>query len=113
MHTIADQLVPVAQENFYADTVVAAGASDMLRQAFVWRRLHCNFTPAELVAGVLAVQHRVATGHWDSVARPNALEASANSLLGLGGAAFIPYEPAVLSGFNGRFNATVDGISTG
>jgi hypothetical protein len=59
MHTISDQLVPVQQERYYRHTVRSAGAADLLRQAYVERQLHCNFNPAELVAGVLAVQHRV------------------------------------------------------
>jgi hypothetical protein len=102
MHTISDQLVPVQQENYYRHTVTDAGRRELLRQAFVQRQLHCNFTPAELVAGLLAVQHRVETGRWDSVARPDRLQATATSL-GLGDAAFIPYEPARLSGDNGPF----------
>jgi hypothetical protein len=59
MHTIADQLAPVQQENYYADTVQEAGASGLLRQVFVRRQVHCNFTFAELLTGVLAVQHRI------------------------------------------------------
>jgi hypothetical protein len=102
MHTISDQLVPVQQENYYRHTVTDAGRRELLRQAFVQRQLHCNFTPAELVAGLLAVQHRVETGRWDSVARPDRLQATATSL-GLGDAAFIPYEPPRLSGDNGPF----------
>jgi hypothetical protein len=107
MHTISDQLVPVQQENYYRHTVDRAWRGNLLRQAFIQRQLHCNFTPAELVAGVLAVQHRVATGRWDHVADPAALEASANSL-NLGDAAFIRYWPAPLSGDNGPFGWNVD-----
>jgi hypothetical protein len=107
MHTISDQLVPVQQENYYATTVGRAGAQSLLRQVFVERQLHCNFTPAELVAGVLAIQHRVDTGHWDAFADPARLEATATDL-GLGGAAFIQYHPALLSGNNGPFAANID-----
>jgi hypothetical protein len=99
LHTISDQLVPVQHERYYRHTVRTAGSSDLLRQAYVERQLHCNFTPAELVAGVLAVQHRVETGRWADVADPQQLEATATSL-GLGPAAFIPYLPARLSGVN-------------
>lgn len=108
MHTTSDQLVPVQQENYYLDTVQRAGERDLLRQAFIERQLHCNFTPAELAAGVLAVQHRVDTGRWDDVAQPDRLEAVAHSL-GLGDAAFIHYKPAPLSGDNGPFNPSLDG----
>ncbi|MBO0731797.1 MAG: hypothetical protein J2P57_21235 [Acidimicrobiaceae bacterium] len=113
MHTISDQLVPVQHENYYRNTVDRAGASGLLRQAFVQRQLHCNFNPSELVAGVLAVQHRVETGHWGSAATPQALEASATSLAAadpsLGTPAIIPFEPAPLSGNNGPFDPLTGG----
>lgn len=99
LHTISDQLVPVQQENRYAARVRAAGSGDLLRQAYVARVGHCNFTPAELVAGVLAIQHRVTTGRWDSVAGPGQLERTALSL-GLGGAAYISFRPGTLTGTN-------------
>jgi hypothetical protein len=109
LHTISDQLVPVQHENYYARTVRRAGADSLLRQAFIQRQQHCNFTPAELVAGVLALQHRVETGRWDDVATPAQLEASAQSL-GLGDAAFISYQPAPLSGDNGPFDPITQGV---
>jgi hypothetical protein len=102
MHTISDQLVPVQHENHYRHTVSEAGARRLLRQAYVERQMHCNFTPAELVAGLLAVQHRVQYGRWDGVASAASLEASAQRL-GLGDAAFIRYEPAPLTADNGPF----------
>jgi hypothetical protein len=108
MHTISDQLVPVQQENYYRNTVAFAGRSDLLRQAFVQRQLHCNFTPSELVAGVQAVQQRVETHHWGDLADPAALNAAANAT-GLGTPAFIPYEPARLSGDNGPFDPFTGG----
>jgi hypothetical protein len=112
MHTIADQLVPVQQENYYRDTVAFAGRSDLLRQAFVQRQLHCNFTPSELVAGVEAVQQRVQTGRWGNLADPAVLNAAANATglsSSIGTPAFIPYEPARLSGQNGPFDPFDDG----
>jgi hypothetical protein len=111
MHTISDQLVPVQQENYYRDTVAFGGRSDLLRQAFVQRQLHCNFTPSELVAGVQAVQQRVQTGRWDHLADPAVLDASANAtgLDSFGAPAFIPYEPAPLSGDNGPFDPFTGG----
>ena len=108
LHTISDQLVPVQQENHYADAVRRAGSDPLLQQAFIERQQHCNFTPSELVAGVLAVQHRVETGRWDSVAQPEALEAAARSL-DLGDAAFVPYQPDPLSGDNGPFDPLING----
>ena len=111
MHTISDQLVPVQQENYYRHTVAFARRSDLLRQAFVQRQLHCNFTPSELVAGVQAVQQRVRTGRWDHLTNPFALNAAANAtgLGAFGAPAFIPYEPPRLSGDNGPFDPFTGG----
>ena len=102
MHTIADQLVPVQQENYYRHAVRWAGAQDLLRQAYVERQSHCNFTPAELVAGVLAVQDRVDTGRWGDLADADQLNRTAQAL-NLGASAFVHYEPARLSGNNDPF----------
>lgn len=108
LHTISDQLVPVQQEDYYRHTVRFAGRSDLLRQAFVQRQLHCNFTPSELVAGVQAVQQRVETGRWGHLADPAVLNAAANAT-GLGSSAFIPFEPGRLSGDNGPFDPFTGG----
>ena len=108
MHTISDQLVPVQQENYYRNTVAFAGRSQLLRQAYVSAQGHCNFTPAELVAGVHAIQQRVDTGRWDHLADPATLNAAA-SATGLGSTAFIPYEPAPLSGVNALFDPVTGG----
>jgi alpha-beta hydrolase superfamily lysophospholipase len=108
LHTISDQLVPVQQENYYAHVVRRAGDRALLRQAFVSRQEHCNFTSGELIAGVQALQHRVETGRWDSVAGPDQLEASATGLGLPGGAAFVPFWPEPLSGDNGPFNPFTD-----
>jgi hypothetical protein len=97
LHTIADQLVPVQQENFYGQRVRAAGSADLLRQDYVASVGHCDFSSAELVAGVLAIQHRVVTGGWGTVATVASLNAVASSL-DLGAAAFIRYRPGQLTG---------------
>jgi hypothetical protein len=102
MHTISDQLVPVQQENYYRHTVDRARSNALLRQSYVERQSHCNFTPAELVSGVLTVQHRVDSGRWGNSADASRLNGLAQSL-GLGDSAFIGYEPARLSGDNGPF----------
>ena len=81
MHTIGDNLVPVTMENWYRGLVDRAGSGDLLRQAYAARPIHCNFMPSELIAGVQAVQQRIETHHWGSVATPQALEASANALV--------------------------------
>ncbi|MER5431316.1 alpha/beta hydrolase [Streptomyces sp. NPDC002588] len=96
VHTTADNLVPVEQENRFAARVRAAGDGALLRQAFVERQGHCAFTTAETVAALHALEHRVATGRWDGVATPAALQRSATGL-GLDGAAYIAYQPARLT----------------
>jgi hypothetical protein len=105
MHTTADPLVPVQHESAYADVVRRAGSNDLLRQAYVDRWGHCTFTPAELVAGLEALQHRVESGRWDAVAQPSKLQAFAQAL-GLGDSGFVQYEPPALSGDNGPFDPT-------
>ena len=101
LHTISDQLVPVQQENYYAHTVRAAGDSSLLRQAYVASVGHCNFSPAELIAGVQAISHRVSTGHWGNVAEPDSLEHVALGL-NLGPARFTRYQPGPLTGATRR-----------
>lgn len=97
LHTIADQLVPVQQENFYRMRVQAAGSAGLLRQAYVASVGHCNFSSAELVAGVQAIGTRIATGHWGNVASANHLEQVAEGL-NLGPARFVDYHPGRLTG---------------
>jgi hypothetical protein len=100
LHTIGDQLVAVQQENFYAGRVRLAGDGNLLRQAFVASYGHCNFSPAELVAGVLALSHRVATGQWGQLTQPGSLNEVA-SRLDLGAAQFTDYYPGPLTGATG------------
>jgi hypothetical protein len=99
IHTIGDNLVPVTGETQYGQQVARAGAGALLRQVYVNRAIHCTFTPAELVAGVLAVQQRVESGAWGSLATPGALNASAASL-GLGPSAFVDDQPGPMIGQN-------------
>ncbi len=97
LHTIGDNLVPVQNENYYAEQVDRAGSGSLLRQAFTESFGHCNFSPSELVAGVQAVLHRVTTGHWDDVATAASLEQAADAT-NLGPANFTRYYPGVLTG---------------
>ncbi|MBC9718766.1 alpha/beta hydrolase [Streptomyces sp. TRM66268-LWL] len=97
VHNIADQLVPVEQENAFADRVRAAADAPLLRQAYVARPGHCAFTTAEYVAAVHAMEHRLDTGRWDDRAQPHVLQRAAVEL-GLDGAAYVPYRPGELVG---------------
>ena len=97
LHTIGDNLVPVQNENYYRHLVDRAGSGSLLRQAYTASFGHCNFSPAELVAGVQAVLHRVTTGHWDNVATTASLQQAATAL-NLGAARFADYNPGELTG---------------
>jgi hypothetical protein len=91
LHTLYDQLAPVEYEHEYAEQVRAAGQAPRLRQAYVARRGHCAFTPSELIAGLEAVAHRVATGRW--AASTADLQALALAT-GLGdGPSFVDFRP--------------------
>jgi hypothetical protein len=84
-------------ETYYAHQVARAGSASLLRQAFTASFGHCNFSSAELVAGVQAVLHRVATGRWDDVATTSSLENAATAL-NLGPARFTNQRPGALTG---------------
>lgn len=91
-HTTVDLLAPVEFQEEYAETVRQAGANSLFRQAFVDHTGHCNFTVAENVASIEAVDQRLESGNWGSVATTATLQRSADSL-GLDGAAFIDFRP--------------------
>jgi hypothetical protein len=97
LHTIGDNLVPVQNENFYAKQVEEAGSGALLRQAYTESFGHCNFSSAELIAGVQALLHRVTTGHWGDAATAASLEKAATAL-NLGPARFTDYRPGELTG---------------
>jgi hypothetical protein len=51
LHTIGDLFVPFSMEQVYAERVAANGLSDRLVQRAIRGVGHCDFTPAELIAG--------------------------------------------------------------
>jgi hypothetical protein len=110
LHTIYDHLVPVEQERTYQDIVEETGKATLLRQAYVNHIGHCNFTTAELVAGVETLRQRVQVGHWGSLAEVDKLQQFATSL-GLGDAAFIDFHPRRLTGDNGTIDPRVDAFA--
>ena len=96
VHTLSDQLIPVQQENAYAQRVREAGDSANLRQAYTASIGHCNFTSADVVAAVDAVVQRVQTGHWGQSAGTASLNTAADALAGLGGGNFVDDRPTKL-----------------
>jgi hypothetical protein len=97
LHTLGDNLVPAQMESYYARLLDRAGSSSLLRQAYTTSFGHCNFSPAELVAGVQALMHRVTTGHWDHAATAASLDSAATAL-NLGPARFTTERPGPLTG---------------
>jgi hypothetical protein len=94
LHTIGDPLVPVANEQAYAER-----AGGWLRSGFVDRAGHCAMTSGEVVAGVQALVSRVSTGRWPNVGADgfNASAAALPSSLNPSPPAFTPYlAPAAL-----------------
>ncbi|GAA1763899.1 alpha/beta hydrolase [Kocuria aegyptia] len=96
-HTLVDLLAPVEYQEEYAETVRRAGEQSLFRQAFVDREGHCTFTVAENVAAVEAMDERLETGRWGSLARTSTLQRSAESL-GLDSAAFVDHRPGEFVG---------------
>jgi pimeloyl-ACP methyl ester carboxylesterase len=64
MHTEGDGLVAVEEERAYRTVVKEADDSALLRQTFVHRAGHCEFSPAETVVAMQTLQLRMAKGKW-------------------------------------------------
>jgi pimeloyl-ACP methyl ester carboxylesterase len=62
LHTVIDEIVPVAHESAYRETVAAAGKNDLLVQAYSGGIGHCNLSEAQVVAAVHALDAWIATG---------------------------------------------------
>jgi len=99
VHTTGDDIVTVQDEQAYAKVVHEAHDSALLRETFVHRAGHCNFTPAETTAALQALLRRLDTGEWQGV-DPVSLNSAASELppvydfLFIG--AFPPFPPAFI-----------------
>lgn len=91
MHQTADGLVVVENERAYKDAVKAAGDRKLLRQVYVHRAGHCNFTAAETITAFQALVQRIGTGRWGNTS-PRALNLEA-AALGLGPSDFARFKP--------------------
>lgn len=96
IHTIADQLVPVGQENWYGRLVRAVGSRNLLRQAYVDTTGHCAFQPSETIAALHALESRIVTGRWGDSAEPSRLNAAAAALGEPG--RYLRFTPPALTG---------------
>lgn len=112
VHTTGDDIANVQLEQAYAAVVHAAHNDSLLRQTFVHRAGHCNFTSAETIAALQTLLHRLDTGRWENVgpedlgdsaaALPKAYD-SLNPGQGFVPPAFVGYKPAP---FQRPFDAT-------
>jgi hypothetical protein len=81
MQTTGDPNVVPEGDQAYLSIVTRAGDAALLRETFIERAGHCAFTPAETIAAVQALLHRLNSGRWDAAAlTPGALNASAAAL---------------------------------
>ncbi|NKX50397.1 alpha/beta hydrolase, partial [Arthrobacter deserti] len=92
MHTVADMISPVEQQELYAGSVRRAGAGQYLRQLYVERAGHCAFSTSERVAAVAAMGQSLELGRWTGSTDSAAINGFAESL-GLGQARFTGYRP--------------------
>ena len=79
LHTTADEANSVEHAQAYADVVANASNSPLLRQIFVHRAGHCNFTEAETIAALQTLIQRLDTGSWQDL-DPEDLNTAAKKL---------------------------------
>ncbi|WP_119729368.1 alpha/beta fold hydrolase [Thermomonospora amylolytica] len=102
MHTTGDGFVPPFHTSSYQEVVNEAGRHHLLRQTYVEGPGHCTFTPAETVAALRTLEHRITTGHWGTTTSPAEMNARAVRT-GLGDGRFVTYRPGP---FPRTFSAT-------
>jgi hypothetical protein len=102
VHTVSDQLAPTPFEATYAERVALAGSAPLLRQVYANAIGHCNFTDADMVAAIDAMNNVVAVRHWTPGVTVTALNDAANALdPALGGGNFVTDRPHPLVVQNG------------
>jgi pimeloyl-ACP methyl ester carboxylesterase len=79
LHTTDDDNVSVEHAQAYAEVVAEASNSSQLRQIFVHRGGHCNFTEAETIAALNVLVQRLDTGTWPEL-NPEHLNTTAKKL---------------------------------
>lgn len=90
VHTTGDGLIPVPSASAYRRAVTAAGATPLLRQAFVENAGHCTFSTGEEVAALHTLETRITTGHWPGT-DPATLNARATQADPSGPARYVSY----------------------
>lgn len=67
LHTKGDGLVVVEDESAYREVVDREHNGQLLREVFIHRAGHCEFTPAETVVAFEALVTRLDTGEWQEL----------------------------------------------
>jgi pimeloyl-ACP methyl ester carboxylesterase len=67
LHTTGDGVVSVEQERAYTTVVHETNNSALLRNRFVHRAGHCEFSPAEMITAVQRLELRLAGGEWKNL----------------------------------------------
>jgi pimeloyl-ACP methyl ester carboxylesterase len=67
LHTTGDGLVSVQNEKAYSTVVGEAKDSAMLKETFVHRAGHCEFTPAEMITAFQTLELRLNSGKWEDL----------------------------------------------
>jgi len=79
MHTTGDGLVAVQDEQAYSTTVTKAKDKPELKQIFVHRAGHCEFSPAETITALQTLELRLSSGKWKDLT-PTDLNNEASAL---------------------------------
>jgi len=103
VHTIGDDIATVELEQSYGAIVAAAQNDSLLRQTYIHRAGHCNFTSAENIAALETLIRRLDTGEWKNTDQKDlndlalSLPRAYDSLFpgsGYVAPAFVSYRPA-------------------
>ncbi len=70
LHTTGDGVVSAENEKAYATVVHEANNSNMLRERFIHRAGHCEFSPAEMITALQKLEMRLAKGRWPASQLP-------------------------------------------
>jgi hypothetical protein len=73
-------LVVNEHDESYDEVAQQNGEANMVRKVFVIGGGHCAFTPAETLAAVQTLLHRVNTGRWGDSTNPATMNAEATAL---------------------------------
>lgn len=67
MHTTGDGLVSVQDEQAYSSVVTRAKDKALLKEIFVHRAGHCEFSPAEMITALQTLELRLTGGKWKNL----------------------------------------------